>query len=421
MADNRDDLLARAIAKYRGSGDFNGLPVRTLGEAEPETSAKVIDLIRKRELDLVRGDYHPNPHIKALAPEPFEDQISKIEADGLGTGCLYPTPEKLDGVDGEAECSAPPYTRALMLGAPQLEFRSFDLRLLEWYRNDPKYYYQVDDVHGQINLRHEFRDIKPDATKDDLELARFGFSYDSELNRAVAIFLWDLHRLPDEHQRMLENYELDAKKFSLHPDFFRTSIIGDWPERISIYDGVLEEKKHINAMCELIGKPPLFRSDHSENSRPAEFAILIRPTKKEFREFSLLLDQLLSDDLSPKFFVGDIETHEVLTRADGSTVKQSIGTITLLENWLAKRFRGTDSDAITTMIADWRKIRKARQKPAHSAEDNDFDQKYLAQQRELIGGAFNAVRTLRMCLENHPKVTGYEVPDYLREGKVWDI
>ena len=116
----------------------------------------------------------------------------------------------------------------------------------------------------------------------------------------------------------------------LHPDFYRTQIIGDFPERISIYDAFLEEKHIINEMCERMGKPPLFRSNNKAHERPSGFGMLIRPTKKEFSDFALLLDQLLSDDLNRKFFKGDIPVSEVLTRQDGSTVTQSIGSITLL-------------------------------------------------------------------------------------------
>ena len=54
-------------------------------------------------------------------------------------------------------------------------------------------------------------------------------------------------------------------------------------------------------MCELIGKPKLFRTEHHDSKRPSGFGILIRPTKKAFRDFALQLDQLLSDDTNFKF------------------------------------------------------------------------------------------------------------------------
>lgn len=71
------------------------------------------------------------------------------------------------------------------------------------------------------------------------------------------------------------------------------------------------------------------------------------------------------------------------------------------------------------MIGNFRAVHKVRQKPAHKVEDNEFDQKYVSEQRQLISLAFDAVRTLRMVLENQPAVCEHEVPNHLREAKVW--
>ena len=73
------------------------------------------------------------------------------------------------------------------------------------------------------------------------------------------------------------------------------------------------------------------------------------------------------------------------------------------------------------LFGNLRAVRKVRQKPAHIVEDNEFDQKYVAEQRQLIIQAFDAVRTLRMVLENHPAARNHEVPDYLRDAKVWTM
>jgi hypothetical protein len=39
--------------------------------------------------------------------------------------------------------------------------------------------------------------------------------------------------------------------------------------------------------------------------------------------------------------------------------------------------------------------------------------------RDLIMKAYNAMRTLRLILANHPNVRGYKVPDWLQTGKIW--
>lgn len=216
----------------------------------------------------------------------------------------------------------------------------------------------------------------------------------------------------------MKQHEL-AGEYNLHPDFYRTQILGQWPERISIYDAFLEERYHINQICELIGKPNLFLTVLPESKRPRGFGILFRPTNREFRAFSLLLDQLLSEDLNSDFFKGDLEMHRLLTDGEGNTVRQRKGTIQLLEEWIDKNFVPVEEEPLNEMYADFRAVRKARQKPAHRFENDDYDQKYVTAQRELIKRGFRAVRTLRMVLENQPFATSYSVPHYLREAKVW--
>lgn len=416
MSTNPLQLLSIIREQYVNSDDFNGLSVHALDIADPALVGAIIELINNGAVDLVRGDNHPNPHIKAYPADSNDDQIRKIKERGL-EGCLYPTPKDLQA-NRVVEEDIGPYTRELAFGAPQLDYRIFDLRILEWYRNDPRYYYNVDDIHGTIHQCSGTEGPKGQILQDSLDFFEFGFAYNKELDRGVAAFLRYLHDLPAEQQTHLSNYQLNGE-YQLHPDFVRTQLIGDFPERVSIYDAFLEEKKIINEMSRLMGKPPLFRSDNKAYERPAGFGILIRPTKKEYRDFSLQLDQLLSDDLNRDFFKGDIPTSEQLTREDGSKVTQSIGTIKLLEQWLQNNFRTPEEDFVRQLFKDIRFVRAERQKPAHKVDDNDFDQAYTKAQREQIQKAFNVVRSIRMILENHPLAKSCEVPDWLREAKVW--
>lgn len=416
IEDRKKEIVTAALNYYLKSGDFNGMGVAHL------TQTGDVELIKKLiadgRLDLVRGDGHPNPHIKAFEAEPVEVQIKKIDEGGLA-GCLYPTPQLL-AEHGAGAHEAAPYTRALKKGAPQLSFRTFDLRVLEWYRNDPRFDFDVDDIHGRILQKDGTQIANRAVVKDGLEFFEFGFAYDREMHRAIAAFIRYLHDLPEELQIQMEVHELDGS-YSLHPDFIRTQIIGEFPERMSIYDAFLAEKKQINRFCMQMGKPPLFRTEFGELKRPDGFGILLRPTKKEFRGFALLLDQLLSDDLNRDFFKGDVNLNSNLTDENGNPVMHSKGTITLLEEWLAKKFQPTDPEPIKQMFADFRSVRKVRQKPAHKVEDNEFDQKYLTEQRDLIRSAYRAIRTLRMVLENHPAARKAEVPEYLRKGRVWTM
>ena len=35
--------------------------------------------------------------------------------------------------------------------------------------------------------------------------------------------------------------------------------------------------------------------------------------------------------------------------------------------------------------------------------------------------AYGSIRTLRLMLANHPKTKGYEVPDWLYKGEIWNF
>jgi len=71
------------------------------------------------------------------------------------------------------------------------------------------------------------------------------------------------------------------------------------------------------------------------------------------------------------------------------------------------------------MLATFKEIRKLRQRPAHGLDEDKFDQKYFQHQRELIIRAYTGVRTIRLLFTNHPKVKGYEVPEWLYLGQIW--
>lgn len=408
-----EKLLTKVREHYETSRDFNGLPIHALEKTYSNLNGTIIELIRSEEIELVRGDIHPIPHIKALPAEPICEQVRKIEEEGLGTGCLYPTPKHLKSF-GTRRSEDAPFTLELELGAPQLDFRVFDLRLLEWYRNDPRYSFYSNDIHGRIRYQQDTQATDNQIIQDKLDNFEFGFAYNEMLERAVAVCLRDLRKYPPEQQRYLASFQRSGA-YDLHPDFFRTKIIGDFPVGISIYDAFLQEKKIINVLCKKIGYQPLFRT----NTRLAGFGILIRPTKKEFQDFALLLDQLLSDDLNRDFFKNDIPVSEKLTRENGSTVKSSIGTITLLENWIKKNFRPKHPSMIDALFNDIRAVRKARQRPAHKADENQFNPTYMEEQKELITKAYHAVSAIRMILENHPIVQGSDYQASLGNTKVW--
>ena len=191
---------------------------------------------------------------------------------------------------------------------------------------------------------------------------------------------------------------------------------------MSIFEAFNQEMLVINEMAALIGKPLLFKNTY-QHDYPRNFGFLLRPTLSEFNAFVLLLDQLMSDNLNQKFFTPELELEEDHPREDGKVEVRRKGTIALLDEWVKHYFRPQELEPLEQMLASFRKVRKLRQKPAHSVREDEFDQKYFHEQRSLIMEAYGAVRTLRLVLANHPRVRANppEINEFLYEGKIWTV
>jgi len=92
----------------------------------------------------------------------------------------------------------------------------------------------------------------------------------------------------------------------------------------------------------------------------------------------------------------------------------------LLEEFIRGQFKpGKDSQApMDEMFDTFKKIRKLRTKPAHSVEEDVFDQEYFKEQRALFIEAYKALRMLRLIFQNHPQADRNKIPDWLYEGKI---
>lgn len=421
-----EEILARATDHYLASGDFNGLPVRELftDEAGQEAVRKALArLMQAGSLTMEFGKSHQNPYIKAFPPHPeIAKHLASLAESDLTHACAYPSPSVLAKRIKKSQSQDRPFTRRLMLGEAQLNFHAFDLSVLEFYRNDPRYHYETNDIGGWISVRDAYSDpaIEPNTAKmhkrDQVFLQSFGFGYDDDMDRAVVVFTCYLADLSPEHQQIWNAKRLDGT-YRLHPDYYRNSILGDWGTKISIFEAFTSELKHINAMVKLMRKPPLFRNEFE--IRPKGFSFLVRPTTKELNDFVLLLDQMMSDNLNKDFFRGDLALEIDSPRDDGKIVVTAKGTIQLLEQWFQKMMRFSDPKPFNESMATFRMVRKLRQAPAHKAEDNTFDQKLFKEQRSIVMKAYGAVRTIRLMLANHPAVSKYKVPDELFKGEIW--
>ena len=291
----KDRILKVITEKYLSSEEFNGYLLNGLASEKQN----IIELVQEGKIEINFGDRHPNPHIKALELDDKGTQIEKIDRIGLSNACAYPTKDHLKTVVDFKKYEGKPFTLRLALGEPQLNYASFDLSILESYRNDPRYHYFTADRGGWISINDEFyesSDVKP---SDKTGLQTFGFCYKKwTMDRAVAVFYWYLSKLTPEHQQIW-NSKIISGDYFLHPDYARTAG-GDWPDKESIFTAFIVELRIINEFSRLMGRPKFFNQSYEEN-KPREFSFLIRPTLKEFNGFVHLLDKMISENINRDF------------------------------------------------------------------------------------------------------------------------
>lgn len=415
-----DDLLTALVEHYLTSGDYNGLPgyvaTTTLAASIEEVKAALEHLIGAGKASVLFGDRHPNPHIRAFEDEPVSDQLDKLRKLSGDYFVMYPTADVLAGAVDRSQYAGRPYSLALALGRPQLDFASFDPIVLDGYRRDPRYNFRNNDIQGSLSISDKAYESSSFPEKHKVLLQSFAFSFSEQMERAVAVFYTDLDRLSSEHQQIWAAHELSGE-FHMHPDAYRALVLGDWDLKVSLGDALVEEVRVINRMCELIGWPPLFKHVFQ---RPKELGFLLRPTRRELNDFILLLDKMLSDNINVDFFPESIPRTSESTRGDGKIVVQQRGTISLLEEWLNTAVRMPDPGPKDDMLRELREIRKLRQKPAHAIDDDAYDPELFKEQRRLFLNAYDVVRTLRLLLSNHPKAKPAlaEMNEQVRVGEI---
>jgi hypothetical protein len=412
------DIVEFVVQHYLTSHAFNGCPVSILNKRFPDLHWQAVlgRLISESKINVVTSDMDINPHVMRIAPPPIAIQVEFVKrTKSADHACLYPHSNELRSRINPAEFEGRPYALALALGAPQLEMRVFDLAVLETYRNDPRYAYVCDDLHGYISTENEHYIGKDMPERDKNLLQSFGFAYNDKLERFVTTFVCYLAHLSPEHQQGWHGRERGTvgEGFDAHPEFIRTQIIGDFPKTIPISQAFFMEMEVIAEMSKAMGRAPLFR----ETKRPKRFGLLIRPTAYEFEQFVLLLDKCMSDNIDRKFFLQEVSFEASKTRQDGRTVVEQKGTIQVLEEWIGERFRPADSSSLEPLTA-FRDVRRLRQQPAHRVNDDVFEQDIFGRQRDLLMRSYEAVRLIRLILANHPACTAAKVHPLLFEGKI---
>jgi hypothetical protein len=412
-----DRLLELVTEAYLRSPDFNGFSFSRKAPTLPALNSiteTVAGLIEAGRLELLFEGEDENPAVKRFPVKPGAEQVKRLRACGLEAVWAYPSPSHLAIKVDQALYAGRPFTLRMALGEPQLTFQAFDVIVLEMYRNDPRFEYECDDTSGKIRLSSEYRERM--QASDDSFLETFGFAYDHAGRRAVAVYLRYLRGLTPEHQQLWNIRALNGA-YLLHPDYWKITL-GCWDLDQNIFGAILDELRTINAFSRQMGRPPLFKDECLE--RPRAFSFLIRPTNREYRDFVLTLDQMLSDNISPDFFMGEVEPTERRQLRDGSVELQRKGTIKMLEEWLRARFNAREPKLLAECFDGLRRIRKERQHPAHVLQGDAFDESYRQKQRDMLIVAHDTLRLLRTALQGHPAVRPNEVPCLPRdEGTIW--
>lgn len=405
LSANAADLMGLVRERYIGSGEFNGLHIRAK-LVEP-TRAPAIELLKAGLIEVMTGADYMNIHIRPWpSRRSVEDQIQDIEdLDSAGYGvCLYPTATGMKGVRLPSKLNGRPYARAMARGKGTLELAYFQFDVLEQYRNDSRFRFGFGDSGASMGLSDEAFEDEGVFERDHVGLNHIGFAYDltrydpsdpeSPIERRVAVFYCDLITLTPEHQRRWETYEVDGTDLEPHPLWWNGQM-GSWPDGVGPFTRLFMELKNLNELAVLAFGEAMFRS----TDRPAEMGWLLRPAQREWDDFVLQLDKVLSDNLRSDFFeAAGIEA--VDERG------QRIGTLKRFQRFLQSG--GVAEEQAKKIVAPMAEVRHARQGPAHRIRPNLTDRTFIHQQIELLRNIYSALGATRHWLASHPKCVEWE-------------
>lgn len=417
-----DEILEEVLDSYLTSRDFNGLPF-TLNEIKT-SRLELQELVKAEKISLYWDS--ENPHIRRFPDKSIEEQLEwlsaqddEVEVKNLPKTknvtfefiadtvlcCIYPTPKYLKETQSKNKFSNKPFSRMLLFGEAQMKPIYFKPKVLYEYRDDPLYELSRSGVSGSISYF---------GKNDNFFLSTFGVGLSKDLSKyevTVVVYLTYLKDLDSFNQKRWYKYILSNQdKYEIHRDYFIPSILGSWEFNESPYIAFLKEIKIINAMSKASFGRQMFKKDFEPKELPL-FSYILIPTKKEFNDFAKTLNNIFVDNLDEKFF-----KEQGIKNRD---VEGAKGTIKLLEEWIRENFETADFGPIDKIFTVMRKdIRRVRSKSSHKEMENIVDNSYFEKQRVLINKAYEAIRTLRLILANHPEAKKVQVPDWLFKGKI---
>jgi hypothetical protein len=153
-------LLKLVTEHYLNSKDFNGYDlsffIKNMEMSLEQFREWIGGFIKRGELSLRFRNFHCNPYIKRMPDLDREKDLELLAKSELETVVAYPTSKVLVNIVNKEEYKGRPFSLRLALGEAHMDYHCFDLSVLEFYRNEPRYYYKVNDVNGSIYIKDKY-------------------------------------------------------------------------------------------------------------------------------------------------------------------------------------------------------------------------------------------------------------------------
>lgn len=430
----KNKILDCVTQSFIESSDFNGI---SLSELSLKVGIEYIKLIEYCEEMLMDGDIllqdSVNPHIVHTKLYNIEEQLRFLEnakqnkktyhkaisniqlVSESHIVCVYPTSKNLILLDN-AKYENKPYSKQLYLVSPQIRPLYFELDVLDRYVKDPRYSFSFNNYSGSIS----YNDIGEDELqeKDKIFLKTFGLGFDEKSDRVIVTYPRYLSNLSAEHQLYWKSKEIISPNCKPLYEYWQNTI-GAWTNSYSVYTAFIGEQNSVNTLSEKIFGIPLFKKTFEDHKRPKEFTFYFSPTLKNYNDFVMLLDKMISDNINKDFFKKQgCSLSEEISMENGTIKKVDKGTLRLLEEWLYSNFIPNNTNALDGFFDPFKNVRKERQNPAHRITIDVFDKSYFDKQNILIKEAYYTMRNLRYALQQHEKSENVTIPSWLNEGEV---
>lgn len=422
-----DNILQTIINYYLTESKYKGLHISKVLKLFPTlqlAKETLCHMIANEQIAIASFIKHfpfidKNEQINKLKqiPNEYKDTMEKYDLgnievrsctkeDPLAGIYLYPTEQTLDSYLGTKReyLELPPFSKMLAFGRGQLELLYFRMDVLDRFLEDPRYQIRYGDYFGDIDL------IGNDPSAGKGYLKSFGLASNKQSREnLICAFIIDLAELSSLHQYHFYGFMMKEGIYYPDYDFYKSMILSEFSEKISIFHAFLEEIILINMMAREICNTSFFKQEYPLDSteRPNNFHPFQKPTVRSFNNFCCTLDKMFTDNISKEFFVRLFEKYpDIKVRyVEG----KNLGTLGLLKIFILYicRFPSEDSknEALNSVINVWKnKIRKTRSKESHCIVDNSYDISLFSDFGQILQEAYTSIRTIRLLFTNHPSV-----------------